>query len=82
MIVNAEVKKVGNENPVTLIKRFSRRVQQTGLIRKVKDGRYFERQESKYKTRARALKALERRKAYERLKKLGKLPPAKKRGFR
>lgn len=73
MIVNAEVKKTGNESPVTLIKRFSRRMQQTGIIPRLKGERYFERKMSKYKVKARALKTLERRKVYDRLKKLGKL---------
>ncbi|OHA85383.1 MAG: hypothetical protein A2408_00630 [Candidatus Yonathbacteria bacterium RIFOXYC1_FULL_52_10] len=74
MIVNAEVKKTGNESPVTLIKRFSRRMQSTGIIPRLKSERYFERTMSKYKVKARALKTLERRKVYDRLKKLGKLP--------
>lgn len=73
MIVNAEVKKTGNESSVTLIKRFSRRMQQTGIIPRLKSERYFERSMSKYKVKARALKTLERRKVYERLKKLGKI---------
>jgi len=75
MATNVEVTKTGNENALTLIKRFSRRMMSTGIIKKVKGDRYYERQASKFKVKARALKTLERRKEYDRLKKLGKVIP-------
>ena len=80
MATNVEISKSGNENALTMIKRFSRRMLTTGIIRKVKNDRYFDRAMSKFKVKARALKSLERRKEYDRLKKLGKLPPKKQRG--
>jgi ribosomal protein S21 len=42
-----EVKKASNESNMTLIRRFSRRVQEAGIIRAVKAGRYNERAPSK-----------------------------------
>lgn len=68
-----EVKKNPNENNASVLRRFSRRVQESGIIRKVKGARYNERQESKLKTKKSALKKMKRRKEVERLKKLGKM---------
>jgi ribosomal protein S21 len=68
-----EVKKNPNENNASVLRRFSRRVQESGIIRKVKGTRYNERQESKLKIKKSALKKMKRRKEVERLKKLGKM---------
>lgn len=70
----AEVKKQGNESPAALIRRFTKRVQGTKALMKVRGERYYERKLSKLKTKRRALVVLEKTKVYDRLKKLGKLP--------
>lgn len=67
-----EVSKNPNESNLSVLRRFSRRVQESGIIRKVKGSRYNERTESKLKVKKSALKRLERRKEIEHLKKLGK----------
>lgn len=79
MSVNVEVKKSGTENSLGLIRRFQKRVQESGVLPRVRSHRYSDRPLSKFKRKKGALKILTRRKEYERLKKLGKLPPAKKR---
>ncbi len=58
---------------MTLIRRFSRRVQEAGIIQTVKGRRYSEREDSKLDRKTGALKRLNRRKEIERLKKLGKI---------
>ena len=68
-----EVKKNSNENNASILRRFSRRVQESGIIHKVKGSRYNERQESKLKVKKSALKRMTRRKEIEVLKKLGKI---------
>jgi ribosomal protein S21 len=68
-----EVKKTGSESPTGLLRRFSRRVQDAGIIIKVKGGRYFARTQSKYKSKVSALHKLESRAKYEKLRKLGKI---------
>ena len=68
-----EVKKNPNENNAGVLRRFSRRIQESGIIRKVKGSRYNLRKESKLKIKKSALKKLERRKEIEKLKKLGKV---------
>ncbi len=67
-----EVKKASNESNLTLIRRFSRRVQEAGIIRSVKGNRYSEREPSKLDRKTSALKRLNRAKEIEKLKKLGK----------
>ncbi len=68
-----EVRKNPNENNASVLRRFSRRIQESGIIRKVKGSRYNERKESKLKIKKSALKRMARRQEIERLKKLGKM---------
>ena len=68
-----EVKKNPNENNSSILRRFSRRIQESGIIRNVKSNRYNIRKESKLKLKKGALKKLGRRKEIEKLKKLGKM---------
>ncbi|HUC88438.1 MAG TPA: hypothetical protein VMR49_00190 [Candidatus Paceibacterota bacterium] len=80
MITVIEVKKNTNENNMNLIRRFSRKVQESGIIRQVKSKRYKERAESKVKIKAGALKRIARRKVQEKLLKLGKAIKAPTKG--
>lgn len=73
MVTVIEVKKNTNESNMNLIRRFSRKVQETGIIQKVKGKRYNERALSKLKVKQATLKRLARRKANEKLAKLGKI---------
>jgi len=68
-----EVKKNPNENNSSILRRFSRKIQESGIIRKVKGSRYNVRQESKIKIKKSALKKMARRQEIEKLKKLGKM---------
>jgi len=67
-----EVEKNPNENNTSILRRFSRRIQESGVIQKVKGGRYNLRKDSKLKTKKGALKKLIRRAEVEKLRKLGK----------
>lgn len=82
MITVIEVKKNTNESNMNLVRRFSRKVQESGIIQKVKSKRYNERDLSKLKTKMATLKRLNRRKATEKLLKMGKGNPIVKRGHR
>jgi ribosomal protein S21 len=68
-----EVKKNPNESNTSVLRRFSRRIQESSIIQKVKGGRYNVRKESKLKVKKGALKRMGRRKEIEKLKKLGKI---------
>ncbi|HEY4513887.1 MAG TPA: 30S ribosomal protein S21 [Candidatus Paceibacterota bacterium] len=73
MAINAEVQKSGNETALSTIRKFSRRVQGTGLIRTVRAARYFSRDTSKTVRKKRALKLLKRRAEYKLQIKEGKI---------
>ena len=74
MVTIVEVKKNMNEAPMSLIRRFSRRVKSANVLQKVRGNRFFSRKDSCLKTKARALNRITKRKEIERLKKLGKIP--------
>lgn len=73
MAINIEIEKTGSETGVNLLRRFSKRVQGSGIIIKVKGGRYKQRIQSKFKVKARALEGIQRKKITEKLMKLGKI---------
>ncbi len=67
------VTKNPNENNASILRRFSRKVQESSIIQKVKGGRYNERQESKLKVKKSKLKRLARKQEVDKLRKLGKM---------
>lgn len=73
MIVNVEVKRQGNENAAGVIRRFTRRVQGAGIVRRVRSIRYRERELSRYTRRKKTLRRIEKEKIRERLRKLGRI---------
>jgi ribosomal protein S21 len=79
-MINAEVQKSGAESALSVIRKFSRRVQGTGLIQTVRKRRYFERDKSKTVSKKRALKRIERHQNRLELIKEGKLTEAPTRG--
>lgn len=76
MAINAEVARTDDENNVSVLRRFTRRVQGSGVLGRVRNRRFFERAPSPYKRRAQALKRLARREAFRQLVKLGKAKEA------
>lgn len=81
-MTNVEVQKTGTESNLSLLRRFTKRVQGSGVLNRVRGIRYNERVLSTYKKKMSALKLLERRAERAKLDKLGKLPVEKKRGGR
>jgi ribosomal protein S21 len=73
------VRRGKNESSTALIRRFTRRAQGLGLVREMRDRRYFERSRSKNVGHKRALISKVRRENYNELVKLGKIDPAAKR---
>ena len=67
-----------NESATALIRRFTRRAQGLGLVREMRDRRYYERTKSKNVGHKRALINKARRENYNELVKLGKIDPAAK----
>jgi ribosomal protein S21 len=75
MAINAEVSRNTNENSMGVLRRFTRRVQETGVLPRVRSIRYAERTESDYTRRKNKLKQLGRRAALQKQIKLGKVQP-------
>jgi hypothetical protein len=82
MATNAEVQKSGSENALSTIRKFSRRVQGTGLVKMSRKRRYFVRDASKTVKKKRALKLIKRRDDYRQAVKEGKIAEAPVRGGR
>lgn len=68
-----EVKRRQNEGVESLFRRFSRKVQQSGVILQARKVRFYTRKKSKMKRREEAKRRVELQKERERLIKLGEL---------
>lgn len=73
MAVNVQVSKQNNENTMGIIRRFTKRVQGSGVLRRARSVRYFDRPLSKLLRKKKALKSIEKRETREELIKLGKI---------
>lgn len=81
-MINAEVQKSGTESTLSVIRKFSRKVQGTGLIQTVRKSRYYERATSKAVSKKRALRRIARNDLRQQLIKEGKLVEEVKKGRR
>lgn len=79
-MINAEVQRTGSENVLATIRKFSRRVQGTGLIKTVRKRRYYARDASKIVKKKHALKLIKRREEYFQAVKEGKITETPRRG--
>jgi len=77
-MINVKVKAKPGEPNISIMRRFSRRVQQSGIIRKVRKIRYQNRVESDYKKKSAALRKIEKVSQIQRDIKLGKIMPKKR----
>jgi len=71
-----------NESSTALIRRFTRRAQGLGLVREMRDRRYWHRAKSKNVDHKRALITKARHENYNELIKLGKIDPAARKNTR
>lgn len=72
-MINVQVDKNGSENAISLIRRFTKRVQGSGVLPRVRSIRYNVRTLSKLLKKKKTLKAIENRAKYQELIKLGKI---------
>lgn len=70
-MINVSVAKHGTENSAALIRRFQKRVQGAGIIRRVKGARYTERPQSKLRRKKLAVRKIARREEYAEKERLG-----------
>lgn len=79
MTTNVHVEKKANENNAALIRRFTRSMQGTKLLRHVRDTRFFQRAFSDNVTKKNKLRRIKRSEEIKRLVKLGKMPDKSRR---
>jgi len=72
-MINVEIQRNSNENAASVIRRFTKRVQENGLLNKVRGQRYAVRAESPYVRKKKTLKKLRRREEVNKAIKLGKM---------
>jgi ribosomal protein S21 len=77
-----EVKKKDNESFDNLLRRFNRKIQQSGVLVRARKTRFFEAPKSRNLQKVAARRRSVIRAQKEELRKQGKLPPAKRYGRR
>jgi len=73
-----EVRRKDKESFGALLRRFTRRVQTSGLLKEARKTRFYAKPATKIKKRESALRRLSKRRERNRLEKLGKLEEKKK----
>ncbi|MEK9209280.1 MAG: 30S ribosomal protein S21 [Patescibacteria group bacterium] len=68
-----EVKRKDNETNTSLLRRFSRKIKESSVLKQAKAARFSRRKLSELKEKQRALKRIEKTKEREKLRKLGKI---------
>lgn len=69
--MSIKIEKKLKENSQLLVRRFSRRIQQSGILRRAKKNQYRARPKNKQAKKKAALRREEIKKEYEKFKKLG-----------
>lgn len=72
-MINVEIKRNGTENGMGILRRFTKKVQGSGILPRVRSLRYNQRDLSHYKTKMKTLKAIRRKAEIQELIKLGKM---------
>lgn len=80
MATNVEIQKKGKDNNMHVIKKFTRRVQESGIIPRMKGIRYEERNLSEYVKKVKRLKSIKNKEIREEQIKLGKISVSPRRG--
>jgi ribosomal protein S21 len=74
MAVNVEVAKSGTDNNLGLIRKFTKRVQGSGILSRLRSRRYSARKPSEYVKKKKTLKKIGERARIRDLIKMGKMP--------
>ena len=72
-MINVQIERNTNENSLSMLRRFNKRVQGAGIIKRVRNIRYKSRNQSPLAVKKHALDRLNRKKEVELLIKLGKM---------
>lgn len=74
-MINVEIKRNPTENNASVIRKFTKGVQEAGILNRVRGIRYHSRGESPYVRKKKTLKSIARKKEVEKMVKMGKLRP-------
>lgn len=77
-MINIEVTKGSNENNLSVLRRFTKRVQGAGILNQVRSKRYSERTPSRNTRKAKTIQYLKKKEVIAELIKMGKLSEVKK----
>lgn len=77
VMINVEVERHGNENVGGLMRRFSRKMQSSGVIKRVRGLRYHKRKDSDARRKKEALVRIDRTEKYVEMFKEGRKMPSK-----
>lgn len=72
-MINVAIIRNGTENSAAVIRRFTKRVQGSGILPRVRSIRYNQRDLSSYKVKMKTLKSLKRKSEIQELIKMGKM---------
>jgi ribosomal protein S21 len=78
-MINVNIEKNATESAASVLRRFTKKVQESGVLNRVRSIKYSARNLSAYKKKKGALEKLRRGKERETLLKIGKLVETKKR---
>ena len=74
MAINVEITKNGNDNNLGLIRKFTKKVQSSGILARLRSRRYSTRKLSEYVRKKKTLKKIAERNRIRELIKMGKMP--------
>lgn len=74
-MINVELERGGTENSNGVLRRFTKRVQESGIVNRVRGLRYYKRTASKNSRKKQTIAKLIRKTATEKAIKLGKIRP-------
>ncbi|MFH1455164.1 MAG: hypothetical protein ABIF22_02505 [bacterium] len=73
MAINIEIEKKSNENNASMLRRFTKKVQGSGVLPRVRSIRYSGRKFSHYKVKVQKLSSIAKKKEIEELIRMGKM---------
>jgi ribosomal protein S21 len=71
MATNVQVERGATEHNTSILRRFTRRVQGSGILRRVRGIRFYDRNQSDFTKRKNALKKIRKKETIEHLLKMG-----------
>ena len=74
MAINIEVSRGGSDNNLALIRKFTKKVQGSGILARLRSCRYSQRKSSEYTKKKMTLKKIAERNRIRELIKMGKMP--------